>query len=192
MYISSNRFVALVFSLIALVGSAAVASAAPIFADSAVLTNTTSFGSGLVIGAPDNGGAFLSNTFDPPDLMGEITAGFSGGLVDGAGDDIVIHDCCAGSSPLANEFANVFVSTDGVVFTFLGAYGGAAQVNSFDLNGIFAGVVHFVRIVNNGDVNSPDIDAFQGNFAVPEPVSLALLGVGLAAVSLRRRMRKSA
>jgi hypothetical protein len=176
---------------VAFAACSGIAAAAPIYANSATTQDVIFFGSGILTGAPDNGGAFLSNTFDPPTLAGSITAGFSGGLVDGAGVDLVIYDCCGGGGlPLTNEFADVFVSTDGVGFTLLGAYGGPGQVNSFDFNGIFAGVVHFVRIVNTGRENSPDIDAFQGNYAaaVPEPGTLVLLGLGLAGlVGARRR-----
>jgi hypothetical protein len=176
-----------------LVGFPSNAAAAPIYADSADFVDVTFFGSEDLTGAPDNGGAFLSDDVDPPIILGSITAGFSGGLGNGAGADIVIHDCCGGSLPNSDEFADVFVSTDGVAFTFLGAYGGVGQVNSFDLNGIFAGPVYYVRIVNTGAVNSPDIDAFQGNYAaaVPEPASLLLLSAGVAAAGLRRRSRKA-
>ena len=37
----------------------------------------TSFGSGLVTGAPDAGGLFLGDTFDPPAHPGFITVSFS-------------------------------------------------------------------------------------------------------------------
>lgn len=173
-----------------LVGSSAMA--ALVYADSAVRVDTTNFGSGVLTGAPDNGGAWLSNTSDPPTLLGSITAGFAGGLADGAGVDLVIYDCCSiGGAPSASESADVFVSTDGVSFTLLGAYG--AGVNSFDFNGIYAGVVNYVRIVNTSRTDSPDIDAFQGNYAaataVPEPAGLGLVALALAGVAGWSRRR---
>ena len=166
------------------------AVAAPVYADFIADTQDVIFyGSGVLTGAPDNGGAFLSNTFDPPTNLGFITAGFTMGLLNGAGDDIVIHDCCGGSSPSSDEFADVFVSNDGMSFTFLGAYGNG--VNSFDLQGIFALPVHYVKIVNTGRENSPDIDAFQGNY-VPEPsCGVALVALAVAACK-RRAARKLA
>jgi hypothetical protein len=161
---------------------------AAIFADFIDETqDVVSFGSGILTGAPDEGGAFLSNTFDPPTNLGFITAGFTPGLTNGPGDDIVIYDAIGGF-PSGDEMADVFVSTDGGAFTFLGEYG--AGVNSFDLNGVFGGVVHYVKIVNTATENSPDIDAFQGNYAVPEPSAaiLAALGiVGLTAFWWQRR-----
>lgn len=178
---------------IALAASSGVAMGAPIYADSATTQDVTFFGSGILTGAPDSGGAFLSNTFDPPTLMGSITAGFSGGLADGPGADVVIHDCCGGSLPSTNEFANVYASTDGSVFALLGAYGGAGQVNSFDFNGIFSGAVHYIRITNSGQVNSPDIDAFEGNYAarVPEPTTLLLISLALGLLGVGRSRKPS-
>ncbi|MHC4109131.1 MAG: hypothetical protein ACYS0D_11060 [Planctomycetota bacterium] len=172
---------------IAALACSGVASAGLVYADFIDdFQDISFFGSGILTGAPDNGGAWLSNTSDPPTNLGFITAGFTGGLVDGAGDDIVIHDCCGGSLPSADEFADVFVSNNGVDFTFLGAYGNG--VNSFDLNGVFAMPVFYVKILNTSTQNSPDIDAFQGNYSLlPAPGSLAAFSV----VLLARRRRRS-
>jgi hypothetical protein len=164
------------------------ASAGVFYADFIEQTqDVTFFGSGILIGAPDGGGAWLSNSPDPPDNLGFITAGFTIGLIDGAGDDIVIHDCCGDGLPAANEFADVFVSNNGTDFTFLGFYGDG--VNSFDLNGVFGLSVHFVKIVNTSMTNSPDIDAFQGNY-IPVPSSVAVLALG--AVGIRRKRKRAA
>ena len=170
-------------------GVAGSASASPIFADSATVVSVTFFGSGILTGAPDDGGATLSDTLDPPTALGSIVAGFSTGLLDGPGDDLVIYDCCPSGPPSPAEMADVFVSSDGVAFTFLGLYG---PTNSFDFAGVFASPVFFVRILNTSETSSPDIDAFQGNFAVPEPAALLLLGAGLVGGGLQRRRRNRA
>ena len=176
-----------VLAMLGILACSSAASAGVIYADFIAETQDVSFfGSGILTGAPDSGGAWLSNTPDPPTNLGFITAGFTIGLIDGPGDDIVIHDCCGGSLPLSTEFADVFVSNNGTDFTFLGFYGDG--VNSFDLNGVFGLSVHFVKIVNTSTLNSPDIDAFQGNY-IPGPSAVALLSLALLGVRSRRRKR---
>lgn len=188
-----NKEIAGVLAGFALYGWVGAANAIPIYADSATTQDVSFFGSGILTGAPDGGGAFLSNTVDPPTLLGSIIAGFSGGLADGAGIDLIIYDCCETGNPRSTELADVFVSTDGVAFSFLGAYGNV--VNSFDFNGVFSGVVNYVKIVNTATVNSPDIDAFEGKYAAetpapaPAPATLALLGLGLAGLGWSRRKK---
>lgn len=148
--------------------------------------NVTYYGSGSLTGAPDGSGAFLSSTFDPPSTLGHIVVRFSPGIVDGAGVDLQIHDCCAGSAPTLDEKADVFVSNDGAAFTLLGAYGIGSS--TFDFNGVFASTVHYVKIVNTATMDSPDIDAFEGRYVVPEPATCTL--ALFAAASLVRRSRR--
>lgn len=165
------------------------AQAAPIYADSLVASeNVTAFGSGDVTGAPDGGGLFLGDSFDPPDNPGSITVGFAGGLGTGAGDDIFVVDVVNS----ADETANIYASADNVSFTFLGMVNAVA--NSLDIGGLFAGPIHYLRIESASTEVSIDIDAVGGNYAhvshdVPEPASILIMLAGLLGVGVSRFKR---
>ncbi|WP_017669059.1 PEPxxWA-CTERM sorting domain-containing protein [Sandarakinorhabdus sp. AAP62] len=162
---------------------------ASFFADSLVsAVNTTSFGSGLVTGAPDGGGLFIGSDSDPPTFPGQFTVGFSTALGDGAGADLRLYELASS----ANETFDLFVSSDNINFTLIGGFN---ATNAFiDFNGQFAGPVSFVKIVNSSTVVSADFDAIEGLYAfnggaVPEPGSWAMMlaGFGLVGAALRRR-----
>jgi PEP-CTERM motif len=164
---------------------------AVVYADALVSQQfTTSFGSGLVTGAPDGGGRFLGDTFDPPANPGNIVVKFTSGLTTGVGADLFVVDVASS----ANETANVFVSPDNVNFTFVGGLNAVA--NTLDFGGLYSGVFYYVRLVNSSTLASIDIDAVAGNFAapVPEPSTYALFGAGalLMAGWKRRSLRQNA
>ena len=112
-------------------------------------------------------------------------------VINGPGNDIFIQEIGA-----SGEDANVFVSSDGVAFTFLGL----AQddvTTAFDLGSIsFTGSVSFVKIVglDNGGA-SPGFDVVNvqglpGSIqVVPLPGALGLLVVGFAGLALSRARR---
>lgn len=178
---------------ITLAAAIAAASSAPamaaIYADSATTEDVIFFGSDTLTGAPDGGGAFLSNTFDPPTALGSIIWGFSGGLTTGVGTDLQLYDVANS----AIELYQLAVSNDGLGFTVIGVFD--TLMTSFDLDSYgFSGDFSFVRVVNAGEVNSPDFDAAAGFYApapVPLPASLPLLLAGLGGIAVLRR-RKAA
>lgn len=172
---------------IAVVGFAGSAQAVP-FATSAVTQDVTSFGSGVLTGAPDGGGAFLSNTSDPPTLAGSIVFGFDVDMFDGAGADFRLIDVTQD----VTELYDVAISGDGISFTSLGVFD--TTVGDIDVNGLFAGLFSFIRVTNAGQVNSPDLDAAEAlnvSAAVPVPAALPLMAavVGVFGLTARRRRK---
>ena len=169
-------------------GSSSALAAAPIYADSFVsATNTTAFNSGIVVGAPDGGGQFLGDKFDPPTLQGSLVVKFSDGLIDGVGNDLFVVDVF--NVVEKPEVVNLFVSADNVNYTFVGQVDAIA--NQLDIAGAFTGAFYYVKIANASTQFSMDVDAVGGYTAapVPEPGTVALLATGLAVMGLVRHRR---
>ncbi|WP_414897425.1 VPLPA-CTERM sorting domain-containing protein [Rhodovulum sp. YEN HP10] len=127
-----------------------------------------------------------------------ITVGFSSGYVfDGTGDDIFVSEVDRNS----DEDANVYVSSDGIGFTFLGTVG-TGGTETLDLASIgFADPVTAIRIEGLGTGGgSPGYDlamvqGLEGSVvitppsAVPLPAGVWLLLSGLGAMGLAQRKR---
>ncbi len=162
-------------------------SRASVFASSLVSSQfVTSFGSGNVTGAPDGGGLFLGDTFDPPAHPGFIIVHFNTPLIDGPGDDIRVIDVVNST----NETANISVSSDGINFTLIGGLNAVA--NTINVAGLFAGQFSYIKVANSSTLVSIDVDAVEGINAVtiPEPATFLSIGCGLCGLLVFRRRRQ--
>jgi len=163
--------------------------AVPFYADALVDSMfVTSFGSGDVTGPPDGGGLFLGDTFDPPVNPGFLTVEFLTPAGNGSGFDFEVLDVASST----NETADVFVSSDGMAFSFVQSINAVA--NGVELGGAFAGPVRFLKIANSSTLVSIDIDAIRANYVyVPEPGSgiTALIAIVCAAAQCCRRGRRA-
>jgi len=123
-----------------------------------------------------------------------LTLGFSGGFVfDGPGLDLFISEVGAN-----DELADVFISSDfGLTFTFLGQ-ATTDTVSGFDLGAIgYTDNVNAVKIVgldNFGASPGFDVAFVQGLegsvVVVPEPTTLALVGLAILALGGTARLRR--
>ena len=179
---------AILMAALALAGGAA--GAAP-YADTALTTDVTFFGSGILTGAPDGGGAFLSDTLDPPTAVGSITFGFSQPLYDGPGADFRFYEIAS----VRREVFDVALSADGDIFFSLGRFN--ALSSDIDVDGAYASPFSFVRFTNASQRVSADLDALEGlNFvspqAVPLPAGMVLLMSSLGALGVASRRSRRA
>lgn len=115
-----------------------------------------------------------------------LTVHWETGIPDLPGDDLHLH--LYGGPGAA---ADVFASVDGTTFELVGTIGagtpGYFRDEAFDFGGLFAGDVHYAKVLRtaSGPQTGMFIDAFAGN--VPEPGSLTLVILGALACAWRRR-----
>jgi len=163
-----------------------------------LMSATTEF---WVTGVPDadaNGDGAVENDFvagwrsSAPSEF--ITVYFNTALTNLLGDDLSIW---LYNGPKASATGQV--STDGVDFTSIGsisgdgASSGPFRAEAFDFDGLFAGDVHYVKVLRaaTGANTGMFFDAFGGT-AVPEPGTVVLLSAAglLVLIVYAKRKRK--
>lgn len=180
---------ALLASVAALLAASGSASAG-VFADTFVESvGTLGFGSGIVTGPSDQGGLFFPET----ERGGQyITVGFvaNGPFTDGAGIDLWVHDDESGLPLDLDESAQIYVSSDNVMFQFAGTMSGGEAQGQIDLaaNNLF-GQYSYVRIVSIplGSFDAIDLDSVEVFYAVPGPTAAGLMGLAGLMAARRRR-----